>query len=82
MARCKHPNTTLVQHHDEEFGWFMCYQCDSCGQITQQEVTADDLDNLDVPWLDLDMYEHVTTERMPYEKEARALMFMGKAVQP
>jgi hypothetical protein len=80
-ARCKHVCTTLVQHEDEEYGWFMCWQCDECGQITRGEVTAEDLAKTDVPWLDVDMYEHVTTERMEGEKQGRALAFIGKATK-
>lgn len=80
--RCQHTDTTLVQHIDEEFGWFACYQCDRCGQITRQDVTADDLDHAnDAPWLDVVMYEQATTERLPGEKSGRALAFFNKATR-
>ena len=80
--RCTHPATTLVQHIDEEYGWFACYQCDRCGQITRQDVSADDLDTAnDAPWLDVAMYEQATTERLPGEKAGRALAFFGKAAR-
>ena len=80
--RCTHNQVTLVQHIDPEYGWFVAYQCDECGQITRREVTADDLDGADkLPWLDVDMYEHVTTERTPGETLGRALAFMGKAAR-
>lgn len=80
--RCRHSSSTLVQHIDDEYGWFACYQCDDCGQITRKEVTADDLDTAnDAPWLDVDMYNHVTTERLEGETVGRALAFLGKATR-
>ena len=80
--RCDHPRTTLVQHIDEEFGWFACYQCDRCGQITRQDVTADDLDAAnDAPWLDIGMYEQATTERVPEDLTQRAMAFFSKAAR-
>lgn len=80
--RCTHPATTLVQHIDEEYGWFACYQCDRCGQITRQDVSADDLDRAnDAPWLDVAMYEQATREQHPGEKVGRALAFFGKAAR-
>jgi hypothetical protein len=80
--RCTHNIVTLVQHEHEEFGWFACYQCDSCGQITRREVTADDLDNANnAPWLDVAMYEQATTERLPGETLGKALAFFGKAIK-
>jgi hypothetical protein len=80
--RCTHNTVTLVQHIDPEYGWFVAYQCDDCGQLTRREVTAEQLDVADkLPWLDLDMYEHVTTERVKGEKDMRALAFMGKAAR-
>lgn len=78
--RCEHPSATLVQHIDDEFGWYACYQCDHCGQITRREVTADDLDKAnDAPWLDVAQYELATTERAPGEALGRAFAFFGKA---
>lgn len=80
--RCNHTNTTLVQHIDEEYGWFACYQCDRCGQITRQDVSADDLDTAnDAPLLDVAMYEQATMERLPGESTQRALAFFGKAAR-
>ena len=80
--RCEHSDTTLVQHIDEEYGWFACYQCDRCGQITQQDVTVDDLAIANnAPWLDVPMYEQVNTEHMPGETQLRALAFFGKAAR-
>lgn len=79
---CTHPDVTLVQHIDEEYGWFACYQCDHCGAITRHEVTADDLGKAnDAPWLDVDMYEHKTKERLQGETLGRALAFLGKAAK-
>jgi hypothetical protein len=80
--RCKHANATLVQHIDWGVGWFMCYQCDDCGQILQREVTAEQLETKeDVPWLDETLYEQATTEREPGEKVGRAMAFFGKAIK-
>lgn len=80
--KCNHTNTTLVQHIDEEFGWFACYQCDRCGQITRQDVTADALDTAnDAPWLDVAMYQQATMERLPGETTQRAMAFFGKAAR-
>ena len=79
---CNHASATLVQHVDEEYGWFACYQCDRCGQITRQDVSAGDLDTAnDAPWLDVAMYEQATTERIPGESTQRALAFFGKAAR-
>lgn len=81
-VRCSHARATLVQHIDDEYGWFACYQCDRCGQITQQPVTADDLDRAnDAPWLDVAMYEQVTSERLPGETQLKTLAFFGKAAR-
>lgn len=80
--RCTHNEVTLVQHDDPEYGWFACFQCDRCGQITRREVTADDLDTAnDAPWLDVAIYEQVTTERMPGESLGKAAMFFNKAMR-
>jgi len=80
--RCTHNAVTLVQHDDSEYGWFACYQCDDCGQITRREVTADDLDGANnAPWLDVAMYEQVTTERLPGQTLGKTLMFFGKAAR-
>lgn len=80
--RCTHNEVTLVQHDDPEYGWFACYQCDRCGQITRREVTADDLDSAsNAPWLDVALYEQVTTERLPGETLGRTLAFFGKAAK-
>lgn len=82
--RCEHEQVTLVQHIDPEYGWFAAYQCDECGQMTRREVTADQLLNgeaNDLPWLDVDMYEHATKERGSSEATLRALAFIGKAVR-
>lgn len=80
--RCQHDKTTLVQHIDEQYGWFTCYQCDHCGQITQQRVSADDLALAnDAPWLDVAMYEQVTTERSSIETLSSTLAFFGKAIR-
>lgn len=80
--RCTHNETTLVQHIDPEYGWFACYQCDRCGQITRREVTADDLDRANnAPWLDVAMYEQVTIERLPEETLSKTLTFFGKAAK-
>jgi len=79
---CPHRQTTLVQHHHVDFGWFACYQCDACGAITQQAVSADDLDRAnDAPWLDAPMYLERTTERRAQDPIITALRFFGKAVQ-
>lgn len=80
--RCTHNRVTLCQHIDAEFGWFVAYQCDSCGQLTRREVTASDLDGAELlPWLDEDMYDKATTERAPGETLVRALAFFGKAAK-
>lgn len=80
--RCTHNEVTLVQHIDEEYGWFACFQCDRCGQITRREVTADDLDTAnDAPWLDVALYEQVTAERVPGEALSKAYAFFGKAAR-
>lgn len=80
--RCTHNVVTLVQHDDPEFGWFACYQCDDCGQLTRREVTADDLDRAsNAPWLDVAMYEQATTERLPGQTLGKALAFFGKAAR-
>lgn len=80
--RCTHNHVTLCQHIDAEFGWFVTYQCNDCGNITRREVTADDLDGADtLPWLDEDMYDKATTERAPGETLGRALAFFGKAAK-
>lgn len=78
--RCLHPSATLVQHIDDEYGWFACYQCDHCGQITRRDVTPDDLDRAnDTPWLDVAQYELANLERTPEQTLGRALAFFGKA---
>lgn len=80
--RCTHNEVTLVHHDDPEYGWFACYQCDRCGQITRREVTADDLDRAsNAPWLDVAMYEQVTQERLPVETLSKTLAFFGKAAR-
>lgn len=80
--RCGHEQSTLVQHIDPEYGWFACYQCDGCGTITRREVTADDLDIAnDAPWLDVALYEEVTTERLPGQATINTLAFFGKATR-
>lgn len=80
--RCTHNETTLVQHVDPDYGWFACYQCDRCGQITRKPVTADDLDTAnEAPWLDVALYEQVTQERLPGETVAKAFAFFGKAAR-
>ena len=80
--RCTHNETTLVQHIHEEFGWFACYQCDRCGQITRKPVTADDLDAAsNAPWLDVAMYEQVTQVRLTEETISKAMAFFGKATR-
>lgn len=80
--RCLHSSATLVQHIDDEYGWFACYQCDKCGTITRLEVTADDLDRAsNAPWLDMAMYEQATTERLPGETLGKTLAFFGKAAK-
>lgn len=82
IIRCTHNRVTLCQHIDAEYGWFVAYQCDDCGQLTRREVTANDLDGADsLPWLDVDMYNHATTERAPGETLGRALTFFGKAAK-
>lgn len=86
--RCQHPRTTLCQHVDrslceaipgEKYGWFVCYQCDDCGQITRKEVTAEDLERTDLPWLDEDMYAHATDEERRGQADLRGLLFFEKA---
>jgi len=80
--RCAHKDVTLVQHIDEEFGWFACYQCDRCGQITRQDVTTEDLARAnDAPWLDVAMYEQVTMEKLSSQTLGRTLAFLGKAAR-
>ena len=80
--RCTHNHVTLVQHDDAEYGWFACYQCDDCGQLTRRTVTADDLDKAsNAPWLDVAMYEEATTERLPGQTLGKALAFFGKAAR-
>lgn len=80
--RCRHEQTTLVQHEDAEFGWFACYQCDRCGQITQNGITSDDLDRAnDAPLLDIAMYEQVITERLSQETLIKTMTFFGKAAR-
>lgn len=83
--RCDHTNATLVQHHDETFGWFACYQCDRCGQITRQDVSADDLDGAnDAPWLDVAMYEETNellANKLTGDTKINALRFFGKAAR-
>lgn len=79
---CPHEAATLVQHIDDEFGWFACYQCDRCGQITRQDVSADDLDlAVNAPLLDVAAYEQATTERVPGERLGRTLAFFTKAIR-
>lgn len=80
--RCDHIDSTLVQHIDDEYGWFACYQCDHCGTITRREVTAEDLARAnDAPWLDVAMYEQATTERLPGQATINTLVFFGKATR-
>lgn len=80
--RCTHERVTLCQHIDAEYGWFVAYQCNDCGQMTRREVTADDLEGADtLPWLDEDMYNKATIERAPGETLGRALAFFGKAAK-
>lgn len=79
---CAHDSATLVQHIDDEYGWFACYQCDHCGAITRRDVTPDELSKAnDAPWLDVDMYQHRTTEHVNGEVQGRALAFLGKAAR-
>src|SRR4051812_12823468 len=80
--RCGHAKTTLVQHEHVEFGWFACYQCDQCGQITRREVTADDLDLANnAPWLDVAMYLQATTERLSSKTLTNTMSFFAKAAK-
>jgi hypothetical protein len=80
--RCKHARSTLVQHEHIEFGWFACYQCDECGQITRREVTADDLDIANnAPVLDVAMYLQVTTERLSSRTLTNTMGFFAKAAK-
>lgn len=82
---CPHTTTTLVQHDDPEYGWFACFQCDRCGQITQQEVTADDVDRAsNAPWLDVAMYEQINSvlaNRLAGSTTQKTLAFFGKAIK-
>lgn len=79
---CTHNHVTLVQHSHVEIGWFACWQCDDCGAITQQEVTAIDLDAaLNAPALDVKMYMEHTRERMPDQEALAALTFIAKAAK-
>lgn len=82
---CNHSQTTLVQHVDDEFGWFAAYQCDECGTITQKDVTADDLDMApNAPWLDVAIYEEAViraVNRTVGGNGNRTMAFFGKAVR-
>lgn len=81
-THCAHSTATLVQHVDEVYGWFACYQCDHCGAITRRNVTAAEIDAAsNAPWLDVDMYNYRTLERRQGETSLRALAFMGKAAR-
>jgi hypothetical protein len=82
---CTHPSVTLVQHEDEDEDlgtfWFAAYQCDVCGSLTRQEVTADDLEQATgAPWLDVDSYQSAAQERLEDESDWAALSFVQKAV--
>lgn len=83
--RCNHQQVTLVQHMDDEFGWFAAYQCDNCGVITQAEVTAEDLDTANnAPWLDVAMYEESVVRavnRTVGTNKGMTLAFFGKATR-
>lgn len=77
---CPHSSTTLVQRVHPEFGWSACYQCNDCGNVTLQDVTADAIDEaLSAPWVDEDSYMSRTTERLEGEAEWTALSFVDHA---
>lgn len=88
---CRHPSTTLVQaattiDYDPDIKpfniWFAAYQCDSCGRITQQEVTAEEVEEAsEAPWLDEEAYLSSMKISLEGEVEWTALKFMEKAVR-
>jgi len=56
-ARCKHEHQTLCQHTDPDLGWFVAWQCDGCGIVTQRTVAADDIETPSLPYVDAALWE-------------------------
>lgn len=80
--RCAHTHSALCQHVDAEFGWFVAYQCDDCGMVTRQDVTAAQLNIADLPYIDAALWEQAIANANRSGNLTRALVFMGRALQP
>lgn len=80
--RCSHRHVTLCQHTDPEFGWFVAYQCDDCGIVTQDYVSAEQLEGAgDLPFIDLALWEQAVSA-IGGDTLMGALHFMAKALRP
>lgn len=81
--RCAHPHSTLCQHIDPGLGWFVAYQCDDCGMVTQREVRADDLmAGHDLPFVDAGLWEQaVALVNRSDDTATRTLAFVAQAVR-
>lgn len=88
---CNHSRSTLVQHSDvldydktlpADKIWFVCWQCDECGAITQQPINASHVEEgNNLPWLDVDSYRAKTSERTEGQVALVGVRFMMRAVR-
>jgi hypothetical protein len=81
---CPHKRQTLCQYDDATYGHFVAYQCDDCGMVTQREVSAEDLEQADLPWIDDAMWRGAlaaATDRVFGVPDLAALRFMARAVR-
>ncbi len=61
---CKHKHQTLCQCLSDE-GWYIAYQCDMCGMVTNEDVKISDIDRgADLPNLDRDAYQAELARRV------------------
>ncbi len=79
--RCKHEHQTLCQHTDPDFGWFVAWQCDDCGMVTQREVTADQLETADLPYVDAALWEQAI-DNTNRDRLMPTLSFFAKTLRP
>lgn len=83
--KCRHSSVTLCGRFDPDAGEFVAYQCDDCGAILDREVTADDLERLGLPPLDMNAAGaaiHANVLRaFPATVETVAVDFFAKAIK-
>jgi hypothetical protein len=81
--KCAHAQQTLCQYDDDLRGHIVAYQCDACGMVTRRDVSADDLERPNLPWLDNNLWCAAIaagTDRIRGVSRIVALTFIARAV--